>query len=75
MYPAATEMKIITTAQLCFTLFLELKNIISDKQFGFKKGLNTKSALLQLMTKVYSPIKNIQLTYGLFLDFSKAFDQ
>lgn len=54
--------------------FLELNNILSDKQFGFKKGLNTESALLEFMSKVYKAINESQFVCGLFLDFSKAFD-
>ena len=39
-----------------------------------RKGYSTEQALLEITDKLNSAIDNKQITYGLFLDFSKAFD-
>ena len=54
--------------------FLEKYNIIYNYQFGFRKKHSTEQAILELTDKLKSAIDNRQLTCGLFLDFSKAFD-
>ena len=56
-------------------LFLEKKNdIIYKYQFGFRKGYSTEQAILEITDNLNSAIDNKQITCGLFLDFSKAFD-
>ena len=54
--------------------FLEKYNIMYNYQFGFRKKHSTEQAILELTDKLKSAIDNRQLTCGLFLDFSKAFD-
>ena len=54
--------------------FLEKYNIMYNYQFGFRKKHSTEQAILELTDKLKSAIDNKQLTCGLFLDFSKAFD-
>ena len=54
--------------------FLEKYNIMYNYQFGFRKKHSTEQAILKRTDKLKSAIDNKQLTCGLFLDFSKAFD-
>ena len=54
--------------------FLEKYNIMHNYQFGFRKKHSTEQAILELTDTLKSAIDNKQLTCGLFLDFSKAFD-
>ena len=55
-------------------LFLEKNDIIYKYQFGFRKGYSTEQAILEITDNLNSAIDNKQITCGLFLDFSKAFD-
>ena len=43
-------------------------------QFGFWKGYSTEQAILEITDNLNSAIDNKQITCGLALDFSKAFD-
>ena len=54
--------------------FLGKHNIIHSHQFGFRKGHSTEHAILQITDQLKSSIDNKQITCGLFIDFSKAFD-
>ena len=49
-------------------------NILTEQQYGFRKGRSTSLALIDLFDKVTSAIDNKKFTIGLFLDLSKAFD-
>ena len=55
-------------------LFLENNDIILKYQFGFRKGYSSEQAILEITDNLNSAIDNKQITCGLFLDFSKAFD-
>ena len=48
--------------------------ILHKYQFGFRKGYSTGHAILEITDNLNSAIDNEQITYGLFLDFSKVFD-
>ena len=54
--------------------FLEHTNFFSNKQFGFRKGLNTESALQTFLDNVYKGLNPFKKVSGLFLDIKKAFD-
>jgi hypothetical protein len=54
--------------------FLVKKKIISNYQFGFRKGYSTEQAILEITENFKSAIDNGEITCGLFLDLSKAFD-
>ena len=54
--------------------FLEKHNIIYKYQFGFRKGFSTELAILETTDNLNMAIDNKQITCGIFLDFSKAFD-
>ena len=43
-------------------------------QFGFGKGHSTEQAILEIIDVLKKAMDKKLLTYGLFLDFSKAFD-
>lgn len=57
-----------------FNQFFEKNHLISDAQFGFRKGRSTELALLGLKEHVLQNIQMKLITLGLFIDFSKAFD-
>ena len=54
--------------------FFDKHNIISDRQYGFKKNCSTELAILDLNQYVLSNIESKYSTIGVFLDISKAFD-
>ena len=55
--------------------FLPKKYIIYKYQFGCRKGYSTEQAILDITENLNSAIiDNKQITCGLFVDFSKAFD-
>ena len=55
------------------TFFTE-NDIIYDHQFGFRERHSTSLALTFLNHRISSSFENNQITLGIFLDFSKAFD-
>jgi len=54
--------------------FLNKYNIQSVSQCGFKQNLSTILALLDLVDKLTTSIKNNEITIGIFIDLAKAFD-
>ena len=54
--------------------FLENCDILCDCQFGFREKRNTTSAISRLMEQLYQSFNDSKITQGVFLDFSKAFD-
>ena len=54
--------------------FLTQCNIISDRQYGFRSGRSTSSALVDLIHKVCNAFDKKKILFGLSLDLSKAFD-
>ena len=54
--------------------YLNRHKILSDKQFGFLKNHSTEYALTLLYDKISSAINSNELTVGIFIDLSKAFD-
>ena len=48
--------------------------IISDKQFGFRKGFSTEMALTYALSEITSKIDQGKFVIGLFIDLKKAFD-
>ena len=54
--------------------YLNKHKILSDNQFGFRKHHSTEYALTLLYDKISSAIDNNELTVGIFIDLSKAFD-
>ena len=58
----------------CFLAFLDRHKILSDTQFGFRKNHSTSYALTKLYDKISCAIDNTEITVGVFIDLSKAFD-
>lgn len=56
------------------TKFLDKNAILTDAQFGFRKGRSTENALLLLKETIVQNIEKNFLTLSLFIDFSTAFD-
>lgn len=54
--------------------FLERTHFFSNRQFGFRTGMNTENALLSFMTEVFDGLNEGKCVSGLFLDIRKAFD-
>ena len=54
--------------------FLDKNNVFYDKQFGFRAKHSTDHAILSIVDKIQTAIDNRDLSCGIFLDFSKAFD-
>ena len=51
-----------------------MHEILFPYQFGFRKRYSTELAILEMSDNLRTSIDNKLITYGLFLDFSKAFD-
>src|SRR6218665_303500 len=54
--------------------FVNKNSILADTQYGFRKNLSTEFALLDLTNQITKALDDRQITVGIFLDLSKAFD-
>ena len=54
--------------------FTNTLEILHSLQFGFRKNHSTSLALIHLINKIASSIDHNEITMGIFLDLSKAFD-
>ena len=54
--------------------FVERFDILHCNQFGFRENHSTRLALVHLINKIASSIDRNEITAGVVLDFSKAFD-
>lgn len=54
--------------------YVENNNILSESQFGFRKGIGTNQLLNKFTNNVYSAMNERKYTLCLFIDFTKAFD-
>ncbi|XP_022794305.1 uncharacterized protein LOC111333046 [Stylophora pistillata] len=54
--------------------YLEKECLLFNYQFGFPKGYSMEYAILETVENLKSAIDSQQITCGIFLDFSKAFD-
>ena len=54
--------------------YLQLNNILSEKQFGFRKGLSTSLAIFEVLKELYSNWNDKNFSGCVFIDFSRAFD-
>lgn len=54
--------------------FLDKHNILYNKQFGFRKRHSTIHALNTAITQILQSLNKNETVFGIFLDFSKAFD-
>jgi hypothetical protein len=56
------------------TSFLDQKNVLISRQYGFRKGHSTNMALLKFHDLVTKSIESGKFTLGIFIDLEKAFD-
>ena len=54
--------------------FITKCNLIYPEQYGFLKGRSTEQAILDIVTRIVDSIENKEISLGLFLDLTKAFD-
>ena len=54
--------------------YLSKLSMISDGQFGFRKGHSTSMEMIHLHTKIVKSIYQNQFSVGVFLDLAMAFD-
>ena len=54
--------------------FLEKKQLIYEKQFGFRQGYSTNHALISLIETIKNYVDNDNFVCGIFIDLQKAFD-
>ena len=65
---------LLTSLSKLLLEFLNIHDIISNSQFGFRQKRSTSHAILTLIEKATKAIDKFQHTVGVFLDLSKAFD-
>jgi len=51
-----------------------MNNLLTDSQFGFKEKHSTSMAILRLVAQIATEIDKGNVTLGVFIDLSKAFD-
>ena len=56
------------------TEFLEGKQILYYRQFGFRKDFSTNHAILTLLESIQKALDDGQFACGIFIDLEKAFD-
>ena len=54
--------------------YLDVNNILSENQYGFRKGLSTSIAIFNVLKKLYDNWNDKNFSGCIFIDFSKAFD-
>lgn len=54
--------------------FFDQHHVISGKQFGFKKGVSTVDAVLDLVGRIVTSLDESKKCMTVFLDLAKAFD-
>ena len=54
--------------------FLESKNILNPRQFGFRAGRSTFTALQNFTDEIYTALDSQRSLLSIYIDFSKAFD-
>ena len=54
--------------------FFQKNSVLHDSQYGFRNGMSTTHAVLDVLTSTCDQINNEQYTGLILLDFKKAFD-
>ena len=54
--------------------FVNSKNLLYDKQYGFRKSHSTSHAVNDSVTHISNELKEKKYVLGIFIDLSKAFD-
>lgn len=55
-------------------LYLKKRDILNNRQFGFRSGLNTFDAINTFTSDLYTALNKNKSILSVFIDFSKAFD-
>ena len=55
-------------------VYIQLNDLLSDNQFGFRKGLSTGLAIFDVLKELYSNWNDKCFNGCAFIDFSRAFD-
>ena len=55
-------------------LYIYIKKILHENQFGFQEGKSTEHAILDLYTNIIQSIEKQEKSSCIFLDFAKGFD-
>jgi hypothetical protein len=55
--------------------YISCNNIMTDEQFGFRKGYSTDEAIFKLVYKVLNALNNKSKVGSIFLDLEKALTQ
>ena len=54
--------------------FIDKYNILSTKQYGFRKNMGTDTALINYIDTILTGLNDKLYTVSIFMDLSKAFD-
>ena len=54
--------------------FLEGKQILYNRQFGFRKDFSTNDAILTLLESMQKALQDGKFAHQIFIDLEKAFD-
>ena len=54
--------------------YLEVNNILSENQYGFRKGLSTSFAIFKVLKTLYNNWNNKNYSGCIFIDFSQTFN-
>ena len=54
--------------------YLEIHDILSTNQYGFRPGRSTSQAIQSFLEIIYKKLDNSEVAQTVFLDYSKAFD-
>jgi hypothetical protein len=54
--------------------FLDINNILSPSQYGFRKNSRTSYGIIDMVEKIHKALINNKIPIGLFIDLQKAFD-
>ncbi|KAL1448087.1 hypothetical protein WDU94_015636 [Cyamophila willieti] len=54
--------------------YLKIHDILSDRQYGFRTGIGTEDALIDLSTYLYDNLDKGKKIIAVFLDIAKAYD-
>ena len=63
--------KLSTSRLKCFVNFCD---ILNSCQHGFREGMSTSHALIELLEDITKSLENKKYALGIFIDFKKAFD-